>query len=227
APAAATIHTYPPLRAFIQDVMEEGQRKHIVNLQLEVDVTQITQIRQHAKTTQTPSPSLTSYLAHALAQAVQANKAMHAYRQGRKVVVFDEIDIAVMVERDIAGHQLPVPTIVRNAAHKDALQIHGELAHAKTWPLGTDGPFCARDVFFFSLPRWVRKLVWQLIRRDPQLFKQVVGTVGLTSMGMHGSGKAVFIPITPMTLTLSVGTIGKRLSVIDGQTTERDVLQLN
>jgi pyruvate/2-oxoglutarate dehydrogenase complex dihydrolipoamide acyltransferase (E2) component len=46
-------------------------------------------------------------------------------------------------------------------------------------------------------------------------------------MGMYTSGAAVGVPITPMTLTLTIGTIDKKLVFRDGQAIESDVVHLN
>jgi len=227
APAYARHIAYPGHRAFIHDVMAEGRRKNIINLLLEVDVTVLKQTVEQANAEEPGRLSLTACIAFAFAQAIDADKGMHAYRDGgKRTILFEEIDIAVMVEREIDGAMLPVPFILRHAASKHATAIREELHQAQETAIGTTGPMSALDRAFFSLPLFLRKIIWIFIRRDPQLFKQLIGTVGLTSMGMHGSGSAVCIPITPMTLTLSIGTIGKRLKLMD-KVVEREILQLN
>ena len=45
-------------------------------------------------------------------------------------------------------------------------------------------------------------------------------------MGMYTSGAAVGVPITPMTLTLSIGTIDRKLALQDGGLVERDVVHM-
>jgi pyruvate/2-oxoglutarate dehydrogenase complex dihydrolipoamide acyltransferase (E2) component len=77
------------------------------------------------------------------------------------------------------------------------------------------------------LPAALRKPLWFYVRRNPYWFKDMAGTVAVTSMGMYTSGSAVVIPITPMTLTLSIGSIDKRLVLREGQVSERDVINLN
>ena len=44
---------------------------------------------------------------------------------------------------------------------------------------------------------------------------------------MHASGPAVLIPITPMTLTLSIGAISKKVVLENGLAVERDFMQMN
>jgi pyruvate/2-oxoglutarate dehydrogenase complex dihydrolipoamide acyltransferase (E2) component len=69
--------------------------------------------------------------------------------------------------------------------------------------------------------------MWFFVRRNPYWFKDLAGTAGVTSMGMFASGAAVGVPITPMTLTLTIGAIEKKLALRAGQAVEHDVVHLN
>ena len=223
-PYPATLLPYPKLRNFILDVMAEGRRKHTINLLFETDLKPI-RLQIDALDERV---SMTAYIAHTLAAAVDEDKTMQAYRQGKsKRMVFDEVDLAIMVERDIDGYNMPISAIVRGANRKRSVDVNRELQAAKTAELGKDGPMSALEKTFFELPTPIRKLVWFIIRRDPHLFKQLAGTVGVTAMGMHAAGPAVLIPITPMTLTLSIGAISTRLVLEDGMPVEREFLQMN
>lgn len=227
-PSPGTHQPYPKLRNFIHDVMTEGRRKNTINLLFEADVAPLRRhLAQYSEDTG-ERVSLTTYIAKSLACAIDEDKLMHAYRHGKsKLVMFDEIDLSVMVERDIEGGTLPVTQIVRVANRKSLGDIHRELQAARIAPLGEHGPMSALEKHFFELPSPLRKIIWFFIRRDPHSFKQLAGTVGITSMGMHASGPAVVIPITPMTLTLSIGSISKRLVLENGCPVEREIIHLN
>ncbi len=57
---------------------------------------------------------------------------MHAYRHGRrKLVVFDEVDVNPMVERQVGGSRRGTPSIIRAANRKSLRQIHGETRAAQ------------------------------------------------------------------------------------------------
>ena len=88
------------------------------------------------------------------------------------------------------------------------------------------GPMSALELQFFLLPRPLRKALWFFIRRNPYWFKDLAGTTVVTSMGMYASGATVVIPITPMTLSLSIGAIEKSLALQDGQIVEREIIHL-
>jgi pyruvate/2-oxoglutarate dehydrogenase complex dihydrolipoamide acyltransferase (E2) component len=219
---------YPKLRNFILDLMAEGRRRNTVNLLFEADLGPVRRHLARHKAATGERISVTAYIAKSLACAIDENKSMHAYRHGKsRLIVFDEIDLAFMVERDVDGGMMPVTLIVRAANRKHSAEIHQELQAAKTAPLGENGPLSALEKQFFELPAPLRKIAWFFIRRDPILFKQLAGTVGITSLGMHAGGPAIGIPITPMTLTLSIGSPGKKLVLENGCPVECEYIQLN
>jgi pyruvate/2-oxoglutarate dehydrogenase complex dihydrolipoamide acyltransferase (E2) component len=226
--APGTVLPYPRLRNFILDVMAEGRRKNILHVLVEADVSDVKErLAEHRRRTG-EAVSITSYVAASYVAAIAADKAMQAYRKGRrKLVVFDDIDLTFTIERDFEGAALPVFKIVRAAQEKSAAGIHSELQAAKNAPLGMHGPMTALDMLFFRLPRLVRRSIWFFVRRNPYWFKDLAGTVGITSMGMFTQGAAVAIPITPMTLTLAIGGIDKKLVLQDGNPVEREVIHLN
>jgi pyruvate/2-oxoglutarate dehydrogenase complex dihydrolipoamide acyltransferase (E2) component len=172
--------------------------------------------------------SITSYIAKTFACAVAADKRMQAYRLGRsRLVVFDDIDLAFMIEREWQGEPIPVFFIVRAAQHKTVQEIHRELRAAREAPLGATGPMSALEMQFFRLPAFLRRVLWFFIRRNPYWFKDLAGTAGVTSMGMYGSGATTGVPITPMTLTLTIGTMEKKLTLENGHPVERDIVHLS
>jgi hypothetical protein len=219
---------YPRLRNFVLDVLAEGRRKNIIQVLFEADIGGVKDRLAEHRLRTGESVTITSYVAKCFASAIADDKRMQAYRLGRShVVVFDDVDLAFLVEREWEGQALPVFCIVRAADRKTAHEINQELRASRETPLGTLGPMSALEMVFFLLPTVLRKPLWFYARRNPYWFKDLAGTVGVTSMGMHTSGAAVVIPITPMTLTLSIGSIDKKLVLQDGKVVERDVIHLN
>jgi hypothetical protein len=216
------------LRNFVLDVLAEGRRKSIAHVMIEADIGRIRQRLAERRLRGATPVSLTSVIAKTFADAVAADRRMQAYRFGRaRLVVFDDVDITFMIEREWEDEPLPVFYILRAAQQKSVYDIHRELQRAKETPLGTTGPMNALEMRFFLLPGFLRRGLWFVLRRYPYWFKDVAGTVGLTSMGMYTSAAAIGIPITPMTLTLTVGTIEKKLVLADGAPVEREFLHLN
>jgi hypothetical protein len=226
--APGAIHRYPRLRNLVLDALAEGRRKNICHVLVEADLSGVKErLAEHRRRTG-ESISLTSYIAASYVAAIAADKTMQAYRTGRsKLVVFDDIDLTFAIERDWEGTALPVFHIVRAAQTKRAHQIHAELQAARQAPLGLHGPMNALEMLFFRLPRLLRKSLWFFVRRNPYWFKDLAGTVLISSMGMFSAGAVVGIPITPMTLTLTIGGIESKLALQDGKVVEREVIHLN
>jgi hypothetical protein len=226
--APGRIVPYPRMRNFVRDVLAEGRRKKIAHLMLEADIGPMRErLAEHWRRGAEPV-SITSYVAKSFACAIDDDKRMQAYRLGKsRLVVFDDVDLVFMVEREWEGEPLPVFSIVRAAQHKATHEIHRELQAARESPLGTDGPMNALEMQFFLLPSFLRAALWFVVRRNPYWFKDVAGTAAVTSMGMFTSGASVVVPITPMTLSLCIGSIEKKLALVDGQIVERDVIHLN
>ena len=56
------------------------------------------------------------------------NKEVQAYRRGRKqLVLFDEVNVGLMVERQIGETRALTGHVIRGANHKTYLEIHHEI----------------------------------------------------------------------------------------------------
>ncbi len=221
---------FPELRKLVIDLMYQGKKKNIVHGIWDADITRAREILQHWKDTKGESLSFTSFVLYCIARAVDAHKYMHAYRKGRKgknLVIFDEVDIATIVERDMPdGRKMPVSYTLRAANKKSFREISDEIQHAKVAQLGGDVILKKQTLRFAKLPWFLRRLVYKKMMRDPWWRKEYGATVGVTAVGMFGTGRGWAIPITPMTLTITVGSIETRLVKVDGQIMEREFLCL-
>jgi pyruvate/2-oxoglutarate dehydrogenase complex dihydrolipoamide acyltransferase (E2) component len=66
-----------------------------------------------------------------------------------------------------------------------------------------------------------------MLGRDPRQMKKYVGTVALSAVGMFGNGAGWGIPpATPPSLWVTVGGIGEKPGVVDGQIVIREYLSL-
>jgi hypothetical protein len=231
------IVAFPRLQHQAIDWMELSHRKHTMYGLIEVDLTDARRaIKRHRAHTGTPV-SLTAFIIYCLARAVAADPAMQAYRLGRRrLVLFGEVDVAIMVEREMDSARIPLPYIVRAAHAKSIDQIGLELRAVQQQK--------PEDVAFGSIPprlRWVlehglcvwlavpttaRRLVWAWTLADPYRRKRLTGTVGLTSVGMFGRG--VGWGVTPMghSLAVVVGGLSSRPGVVGSSIEPREYLCL-
>src|SRR6266699_2058307 len=100
---------YPKLRRVLEIMYPSVKRKPMIHGLLEVDVTRArAHLRDHkAKTGE--SLSFTAFIITCLARAVDESKSLHACRKGSKhLVLFDEVDVATAIEREVAGQKQPI-----------------------------------------------------------------------------------------------------------------------
>lgn len=207
-------------------MLGEGQRKHMIHGLIEVDVTRPRQLITEHKNETGETLSFTAFVIYCLAQAVDENKMMHAYRARRnRLVLFDEVDVNTQIERDLDGRKWVMPYIVRAANKKSSLEIHREIRAAQVKEID-DARERKQFDFYLKLPRFVRKLFWWYLRYSPHRTKQIAGTVGVTAVGMFGRGGGWGIPITTQTLLLTLGGIAEKPGVIDGRIAIRQYMSL-
>jgi pyruvate/2-oxoglutarate dehydrogenase complex dihydrolipoamide acyltransferase (E2) component len=221
---------YPKGRRFLEAAIRSTHHKPMIHGLLEVDVTKArTFLREHQATTG-EALSFTAFMITCLGKAVDEHKAVHAFRQGsRRLVLFADVDVLTWVEREVAGQQLIMPSIIRAANHKTFGEVHREIRAAQVQDLATAEVGGAKAVQV--LPAWLfRPYFWVstwIGRRYPRVWKQAWGTVTLSAVGMVGNGAGWGIPPTiPSLCWITVGGIGQKPEVVDGQITLRDYLNL-
>ena len=214
---------FPRIRLGAIDLMNKGAQMHIIHGLLEIDVTNARRyIREHKAMTG-ETLSFTAFIAACLAQAVAENKMMHAYRDWRnRLILFDDVDVNIMIEREAGGQKIGTPHIIRAANKKTFQEIHQEIRIAQAQPV-VENEFKGIE-WYLRLPGWVREFLWWILGRLPHLWKKYGGTVGITAVGMFGNGIGWGIPICCNTLTLTLGGIAEKPGVADGRIEIREYL---
>jgi pyruvate/2-oxoglutarate dehydrogenase complex dihydrolipoamide acyltransferase (E2) component len=208
------VEQFPRSQLQMVDWLGLMHRQHTVHALLEVDVTHARRaIREHRARTGA-GLSFTAFLVASLARAVGEDRRMHAYRRGRdRLVLFDDVDVTVMVETDVEGAKIPFPHIVRAANRKTAAQIHDEIRAAQT----AGAPYEAGRRWlplWLLVPGFLRRRIWTMVLAEPRRRKRLTGTVAVTSIGMFGRGTAWAIPLTGYSLCLTVGGIARKPGVV-------------
>jgi pyruvate/2-oxoglutarate dehydrogenase complex dihydrolipoamide acyltransferase (E2) component len=207
--------------------------RHSVYGLLEVDVTVARQFIEEHKARTGEVLSFTGYLALCLARAVDEDKSVQAYLKGRKqLVIFDDVDVGLPVEREMGGTRAPMGYVIRRANHKTFQEIHQEIRSVQAGQVPPSKGMPSWLRFGLLLPGPLSQLFTALlragIRRDPARFMVAqAGTVGLTAVGMFGhstSGWGLTPPIH--SLSLVVGGIARKPAVVDGRIEPREILNL-
>jgi pyruvate/2-oxoglutarate dehydrogenase complex dihydrolipoamide acyltransferase (E2) component len=227
--AAYQLVPFPKPQREIAVALKFTEHKHIIHVLTEVDVTTPRQVIHEQKARGAEPLSFTAFIAACLGKAVGEDKAVQAHRKGRnQLVLFQDVDVYMPVEREMEGQKVPLTYVVRAANHKTAREIHQEIRAVQKQPatqLVQGMPSWMARVFV----RWpgVSMRLFGLAGRSPLLWKRIVGTCGITAVGMFGKGLGWGIPTaSPHSLFLTLGGISEKPGIVDGQIAIREYLHL-
>jgi pyruvate/2-oxoglutarate dehydrogenase complex dihydrolipoamide acyltransferase (E2) component len=205
---------------------------HAIYGLLEVDVTIVRKlIAEHERRTG-EKLSFAGFLTFCLARAVGEDKTLQAHRKGDKqLILFDDVDVGLMVERQVGEKRLLMGHTIRAANRKTFREIHDEIRKVQSEPVppGRGMPNWFRSALLLPWPlsRLVIALIRMNGRRDPTIAVSMGGTVALTSVGMFGGGHSGWgLSPTPHPLGLVVGGISWKPAVVDGRIEPREILNL-
>jgi len=196
----------------------------MIHLVTEVDVTAARHLIAEHRTRTGEVLSLTAYVVTCIARALTDFPELNAFRSGRHLIVLDDVTVSVAFEREIDGERVPEPIAIQAINRKSYREVHDELRaaqHRTAEPIGSAmGTAWTRFV-----PEFLLRAVTRLAYRDAGVWMQY-GVVGVTSVGMFGSGPMWLVPLASSTITVSVGSIAKRPVLVDGSVQEREHLCL-
>jgi hypothetical protein len=150
--------------------------------------------------------SFTAFIAACVGRAAAVDRIWHAYRKGRRLILFDDVDIGTLVEHDIEGAKLATFHVIRRANERSVREIHEEIPVAQAEAV-EETPGARWWELYLTMPGFLRRLLHAWLDRGPQSRKQLGGTVVPTAIGMFGEGAGWGIPFASSTLTLAVGGI--------------------
>jgi len=228
------IQTYPLSRVLTSDVGKLGMQKHHIKSMIEIDVTDSRIKLKRKKTGTSDKVSFTSWILKCISQAVSENKQVHALRKSKnKLIIFNDIDISVIVEKKIDDVLVPIPLVIRNVNKKNITQIYLEIDKAKKQEISNEKDYVLEQnktndsmKFFLLLPQFIRLIIWKIILSNPYRIKNMMGTVMVTSVGMIGDVSGWAIPYSIHPLCFTIGSIIKKPGVKDDKIEIREFLNM-
>ncbi len=216
---------FPRMQSIVRTIARLARHKYIIRGLLEIDVTKARQFIREYKARTGENVSFTAFLAACVAHAVDMNKSVHAYRNWRhQLVLFDDVDINIQVERDMQGQKFSLPYIVKAANRKTVRDIHEEIRAAQAHSPSSREVNAATWVTF--LPSFVQQMFFWVASKSPHLFTRYAGTVELNAIGMFGSRSGWGIHIPFHTLSIVVGGITRKPGVVDERIEIREYLDM-
>lgn len=222
-----------PSRLSTIDVCQIGRKKNYITAHLELDVTEARK-KIKEKKARSENISFTAWLIKCISQVASEYKEIHGLRKGHKgIVVFDDVDIALLVEKEVRDERVPIPYIIRNSNEKSIFEIHEEINQFKDATIKNESDFVPENKrtaalmkFYYALPGSIRKIYFYFTLRNPFKTKEQMGTIAVTSLGMIGRLNGWFTPIGIHPLIIAIGSIIKKPGVIGNSIEIREYIHI-
>ena len=227
------IKTFPASRIGTFDIGAVSRTKHQLKALIELDVTDARRLIQEKKRLG-EKISFNAWLIKCISTVVEKYPELHGVRKGsRQIVLYKDVDLSIMVEREVDGEKVPLPYIIRKANTKSIVEIQSETMAAQRQFISNEGNYVLGKKrseimmkLYYGLPGFARRAVWRTILGSPSLTKHQMGTVMMTSVGMAGRMNGWAIPSSVHPLAFAVGSIVKKPGVVDGEIKIRDIMYM-
>lgn len=225
------IKKFPKSRIATNDVCAIGVHKHHIVAMIEVDVSESREKLKQLKS-KGNELSFTAWLIKVICRSITEFENVAAYLYGkRKVIIFSDINVSLVVEKDLNGQKIPLPMIIEKVNERSIESIHKQINEAKSQNV-TDKDIVLRsrsngmERFYYVLPGFLRRLFWRLLLKRPHFAYGKMGNVAITSIGMIGQADGWFIPIAVHPICFGIGRISKKPVVINDKIEIREMLKI-
>jgi len=225
------LNTFPSSRLATIDIGAVSRSKHLIHAYVELDVTKARKKVLELKK-QKQEISFNAWFIKCVSKMMEEYPEIHAIRKGkRQLISFKDIDIAIMIEREIEGVKVPLPYVLRNTHHKSIAEIYREIRAGQNQDIANEGNYVLGEgenklmmKLYYALPGLARRWIWRIILGKPFFVKKNMGTAIVTFVGMMGKVNGWLSPVTVHPLSVAVGSIVKKPGVIGDRIEAREYL---
>lgn len=222
---------FPATRIATIDIGAVGKRKHHIAAFLEVDVSDSrAMIRKYRR--EKGHVSLTAWLLKVIAGTIKDYEEAASFLNGkRRLVIFDDINISIVVEKNLEGHKVPIPLVIEKADKRSVESISRQIEDARQQVLDKGDIVLQKssgrlERLYYVMPGFLRRMFWRLMLRNPRFAFSKMGNVSVTSVGAMGQAKGWFLPISVHPVCFGLGRVMKKPLVIDDEIKIREILNM-
>ncbi len=201
-------------RGIVEDFISVGKKTMKVYAVGDVDVTFAREKIKEYKDKGT-SLSFSAFILYCFVQTVHENPRMQAikYRR-RKMVIFEDVDVNFIVEREVNGVKTPTIVMIRKAQEKSVQELTDILRGTQQIKddsmVDKEQEGGSATAALLNIPSRIRRFLFHSLFKNPFLRRQFNGTIGMTSIGMFAGGGGTSIPIAIENLSINAGGIQVR-----------------
>ncbi len=221
----------PQSRIATFDIFSVGLLKHHVSALLEFDVTESrTRLRELRKNGF--NISFNAWIIKVIGSILQNHPEASAYLYNKKnLILFNDINISVLVEKKIGDKKVPIPVVIDKANLKTALEITNEIENAKNQELsGSDIVINKQsnlsERLYYHMPGFIRRALWKFLLRNPKIAYKKMGNAVITSVGMIGKINGWFIQKSVHPISFGIGSVIRKAVVIGNEIKIREILNM-
>ena len=229
------IVSLPKSRLATVDLGRLWKDKHYMFGLLEVDVTLARRAARLLRG-EGQQGSFMAWMIKAISNSISRNRYAQAMSLSKnKNVVFDDVDIAMPVEKSVGDTSVPLPLLIKKTNHKTVQQIQSEIDSAINRTINSEKDFVlskhqfskASLKLYYSMPQMIRLLLMRIIFRNPFRAKSNAGTVMLTTVNAIGKSAGWILPTRNMhSVAVSLGSITKKPWAVNGEVAIRDIMHM-
>ena len=228
-----SVRKFPQTRIATIDICEIGKQKHHVTALIEMDVTKCRELIRLRNKEKGSKISFTAWLIKVIGSTIKKHDTISSFLKGKsKLMIFEDINISLVVEKEMNGQKVPIPLIIEKANEKSVEAIGLQISEARNEKFsGTEVVLQKKngslEKIYYRLPGFIRKLFWKYMLKHPKLSFKKMGNVAFTSIGMMGKVNGWFIPISIHPICFGIGSIIKKPVVIENEIEIREMLQMS
>jgi pyruvate/2-oxoglutarate dehydrogenase complex dihydrolipoamide acyltransferase (E2) component len=225
------LKSIPRNRIATFDILSLGILKHHISALLEFDVTESRKRLKELRRNGT-NISFNAWLVKVIAAVLQMHPEAAAYLfNKKKLILFNNINISFLVEKNINGNFVPIPVVLEKANIKSALELSKEIEDSKNIQLSAEEIVLKKratlpERMYYYLPGFIRRAIWKIMLNKPKFVYKKMGNASITSIGMIGKINGWFIHKSVHPISFGIGSIIKKPVVIENEIKIREILNM-
>ncbi|MBK8024217.1 MAG: 2-oxo acid dehydrogenase subunit E2 [Chloroflexi bacterium] len=214
---------FPRYRLGLTELLRAGHRPYTIHGLIEVDMTDALKTIHAYEQRTGDDLSMVAFIAYCLSRAIDADKQVQAFRTRGRLIVYDDVDVNIMIEREKHGRKIVAQHVLRKAHQRGVLEMSQEIREIQRTPVEEE-PGLKLMNSYARLPSLFRALIMRATFRNHRLLKKRGGTTVITSVGMFGEGAGWGIPVSTMPLGLTLGGMEKKPAAVEDRIELRNML---